>query len=188
MQSLHLAMSKAALAARRIVAPKHIAGVEAALISSLEEFSLASDEQFEHIANGPGVYLFDIRFSFRTEKELIQFAKDWGSKGGLDLQKGTSRSYPKRAKQHIGKVEAGEFVPFYLGKRMAIRDRVRNHLTGKSEAGTYGLKLLSRTELLKNCTLRAGGVTFELPTEAYFCIQFIEAELRKQLHPIIGKQ
>ena len=188
MQALHQIIADATAAALKITALEHVKTVERGLLSSLQEFPLAVSHPFANIAAGPGIYYFDIRFPFSTEPEFTQFLRAWGSKGASNLQKGTSRSYPKRAKQHIAKVEASEFVPFYLGKNMNVQDRVIQHLTGAADAGTYGLKLLTRSKLLDGCTIRVGGVVFEVDPKAYFCIEFLEAAIRERLHPIIGKQ
>jgi hypothetical protein len=98
------------------------------------------------------------------------------------------RTYSKRAKLHREKVEADEYVPFYIGKNMSVRGRVARHLTGKADFGTYRLKLLYRGALLRGCTLRAGGVVFEVDAKAYFRMQFLEAALCERLRPIVGKQ
>ena len=188
MKELQAAISETYVAASKIASVEHVLALESKLRSSLVEFTLTADNEFENIDSGPGVYFFDIQFPFKTERELYEFAKAWGTKGAASLQRGTSRSYPTRVKQQIARVEAGEPISFYLGKNKNIRSRVKGHLTGKAEQGTYGLKLLSRTALLKECKLRASGVSFQIVPEAYFCVQLLESALRERLHPIVGKQ
>lgn len=188
MESLLQAIANTASAAKKIATPEHVAEVEQLLRSSLREFPLVANHDFSNIGSGPGVYFFDIQFPFRTESAFVEFIKTWGSKGTANPQKGTSRTYPKRANTHVEKIKAGEFVPFYVGKNKNVRSRVTQHLIGAAESGTYGLKLLSRAELLKGCKLRASGAIFNIAPEAYFSIEFLEAALRERLHPMVGKQ
>ena len=188
MESLLQAIANTASVAKTIATPDHVVEVEQLLRSSLREFPLAADHDFSNIGSGLGVYFFDIQFPFRTEDAFFDFIEMWGAKGSANAQKGTSRTYPKRAKNHIEKVKAGEFVPFYVGKNKNVRSRVTQHLTGAANSGTYGLKLLSRAELLKGCKPRASGAIFDISPEAYFSIEFLEVALRERLHPIVGKQ
>ncbi|MBS1186617.1 MAG: hypothetical protein H6R04_635 [Burkholderiaceae bacterium] len=188
MESLLQAIANTATAAKQIVTPKHVEEVEEFLRSSLCEFPLVAGNDFPNIGSGPGIYFFDIQFPFRTSKDFLNFIDMWGSKGTANPQKSTSRAYPKRATSHVKKVEAGEFVPFYVGKHKNVRSRVIQHLTGAAESGTYGLKLLSRAELLKGCKLRVSGITFNIAPDAYFSMEFLEAALRERLHPMVGKQ
>ncbi len=188
MESLLQAIANTAMAAKKIATPEHVAEVENLLRSSLREFPLVAEHEFSNIATEPGVYFFDIQFPFRTESAFVEFIKAWGSKGTANPQKSTSRTYPKRAHTHVEKVKAGEFLPFYVGKNKNVRSRVTQHLTGAAESGTYGLKLLSRAELLNGCKLRVSAATFTISREAYFSIEFLEAALRERLHPMVGKQ
>jgi hypothetical protein len=188
MESLLQAIAKTATAAKNIATPEHVAEVENLLQSSLREFPLVANHDFLNIGMGPGVYFFDIKFPFRTECAFLDFVKTWGSKGTANPQKSTSRTYLMRARTHVEKVKAGEFVPFYLGKNKNVRSRVTQHLTGAAQSSTYGLKLLSRAELLKGCKLRASAAILKIAPDAYFSVELLEAALRERLHPMVGKQ
>lgn len=188
MESLEHLMNAAAGIATQITTPSNMAEVEAKLRSTLALFPLSGTHAFPNAGTGPGLYFIEIKFPFRTEEGLIDFVGRWGTKGGDGLQKATSRSYANRAKRHLQKVKAGEFVPLYLGKNKNVRSRLIQHLTGKTDAATYGLKLLSRSAVLEGCQLRAGAVDFTINRDAYFCIALLEAALRDKIHPIVGKQ
>ena len=138
---LQIAIAETYVAASKIATVENVLALESKLRSSLVEFTLVADNEFENIDAGPGVYFFDIQFPFKTERELLEFAKAWGSKGAADLQRATARSYPARVKQSIARVEAGKPISFYLGKNKNIRSRVKGHLTGEAENGTYGLNV-----------------------------------------------
>jgi hypothetical protein len=111
-----------------------------------------------------------------------------GVPGGAKICRGQLRAHRSRAQKHLQNLHAGKFIPFYLGRNKNIRSRVMQHVRGKKESATYGLKLLSREYLLKGCKFRASGIVFKTSRDAYFCVEFLEAAIRKSLHPIIGKQ
>lgn len=188
MQTLLDAIAATSKASLAIATPEHLAWIMSELHRSLAPIRLEPTQTFECISACPGLYYFDIAFPFRTDSEFDHFLERWGRKGGGSLQTATARAYTKRASQHKEKVRLGQPVPFYIGKHKNIRSRVTQHLTGSSESGTYGLKLLSRSELLKGCTIRVGGVALVATREGYFCVEFLESALRSRLHPVVGRQ
>jgi hypothetical protein len=188
MHSLHEAIEATAAAARNVATDEHIKSICQHLQKSTKVFPLKKGHQFTDLSTKSGLYLFEIKFPFKTELEFSEFLMRWGSKGDKGLQKATSRAHPSRAAKHIEKVKGGEFIPLYLGKNQNVQTRVQQHLDGKAESGTYGLKLLTRSELLAGCELQVSYVTFDIGSDAYFCVEFLESAVRKAIHPIIGKQ
>lgn len=162
--------------------------VEDRLRSSPVPFPLSKDCSFIHFSNSPGLYLIDIKFPFLDKAKLDAFVSSWGKAKGKNNPPATARASAKRARAHASKVAAGEFVPFYLGKNLQVRDRLHQHVCDDASSTTFGLKLLSRPQLLEGCTLRATAVTFNIATDAYFCVGLLEAALRKSIQPIVGKQ
>lgn len=140
------------------------------------------------LPQGPGIYYFEAKFKFTTPSELSEFGQRWG-RARAETQDGKMpRYYPSRAEHHFAALKAGEPIPFYLGKRESIADRIKNHLELPLNSGTYALKLRARPLVIRDVEITYSYQSFEIPLTAYFGVGLIESELRKILNPILGRQ
>jgi hypothetical protein len=158
------------------------------LNSSMRRFSISQDADFDWVSDGPGIYLIELRFPHACQNRYLDFISAWGVAKAADCPPSVPRASVRRAKQHIDRLNSGDFIPLYLGKSLNVRGRLRQHVLGNKASRTYGLKLLSRPDLLNGCELRSGAVPFNRTPDAYFCVGLLEAALRKRIHPIVGKQ
>lgn len=157
---------------------------------------LREDQKTLSLANGtspvlpdkPGVYYLEAKFNFSTAKELAEFGERWGQIRAKAHDGNIPRYYPNRAKYHLTALASGKPIPFYLGKRESIADRVASHTGSLLSSGTYALKLQARPHLLKDLELTYSYRVFDVPLTSYYGVELIEAELRKLLNPILGKQ
>ena len=140
------------------------------------------------IESAPGLYYFEAKFNFQDFNKLEEFGNKWGVIRKTKEPKGVSRYYPERAKHHKKRLKRYGFIPFYLGKREDISNRIIGHLDGIKESGTYSLKLRSRPEIIKGITFRYSYINFDLENDSYFGVELLERELREIFNPIIGKQ
>ncbi len=173
-------------ASKQITTPEHVALLKAKLEESMQTLPLNGRIDRRPERAKPGVYLFEVKFSFRTKEELEAFGDRWGRHRAENLPKSMPRYYSTRAEKHYKRLEAGMFIPFYLGKEQNVDDRIYGHIHGVEDSSTSSLKLLSRLALLENCEIRCGAVTLDIDEGAYFSIALIESALRLELHPIIG--
>ena len=168
--------------------PAPIARLANYLRTSQQQLDLNDDQALPVLPDLPGIYYFEVKFRFSTTDELGDFAKRWGL-NVADAQDGnTPRFYPSRAKHHLDALRSRKPIPFYLGKRKSIADRIINHVSSPLSSGTYALKLRARPDLLKDLELSFSYQTFAIPPESYHGVELVEAELRKLLNPILGKQ
>lgn len=149
--------------------------------------SLGANDAPPVLPDLPGVYYFEAKFKFSTTKELDAFGERWGRIRAEVHDGNIPRYYPARAKHHLNALVAGKRIPFYLGKRISIADRIANHIESPLSSGTYALKLQARPELLDNLELTYSYRAFDVPQTSYFGVELIEAELREILNPILGK-
>jgi hypothetical protein len=184
MQSIEKEIVAATGAVNKVTSENHIDYIVEKLRSSRGEFALTDGFGFQNGDDRPGIYLIEIKLASNTELALGAFVDNWN----LDQPKCNSLAYRKRAQKHLPEKGPCDFLPLYLGKGMNVRKRLTEHLTGKADSSTYGLKLLARADVLNGCTLKANWVTFEVDKKGYFCIELLEAALRRKLHPIVGKQ
>jgi len=140
------------------------------------------------LESAPGLYYFEAKFNFKDFNKLEEFGIKWGVIRKTKEPKGVSRYYPERAAHHTNRLQRNGFIPFYLGKREDISDRIISHLDGTVESGTYSLKLRSRPEIINGITFRYSYVNFDINTNSYFGVELLERELREVFNPIIGKQ
>ncbi len=140
------------------------------------------------IGTAPGLYYFEAKFDFQEFNKLKEFGNKWGVIKKTKEPKGVSRYYPERAKHHKKRLKRNGFIPFYLGKREDISDRIIGHLDGVKESGTYSLKLRSRPEVIKGIVFKYSYINFDIENDSYFGIELLERELREVFNPIIGKQ
>jgi hypothetical protein len=181
MQSIEKEIEAASAAASKVTSIDHVKHIIKKLRASGGEFRL-TDEHIFHGNDRPGIYLIEIHFSSGV-KAADSFAEQWNA----NQPKCNSRAYIKRALRHFPESSCG-YLPLYLGKAMNVPKRLTEHLKGKADSSTYGLKLLARADVLKGCTLKANWVNFGIGKEGYFCIELLEAKIRGELHPIVGKQ
>jgi hypothetical protein len=136
----------------------------------------------------PGIYYIEATFQFVNYEELVAFGDRWGRIRARDIEFKIPRFYPNRAIHHREALARREPIPFYLGKRENISDRVFNHLGCDLVSPTYALKLRARPELIEGVELSYSYKAFDVPLSAYYGVEIIESELRKVLNPILGKQ
>jgi hypothetical protein len=188
MHTIEEIISAIAIQADMLTEVQILQQIEDRLRLSLVPFSLSNDCSFAHVSNNPGLYLIDIKFPFSDNEKLEAFITGWGKAKGKVNPPFTARASTSNAQSHATRVSEGEFVPFYLGKSLKVRDRLHQHVLDDATSTTFGLKLMSRPQLLEGCTLRASVVTFNIAPDAYFCVGLLEAALRKKIQPIVGKQ
>ena len=165
-----------------------IANLADYLRQSQQALSLGEDITLPVLPDQPGVYYFEAKFNFTTADGLASFGRQWGAIRGDAHDGKIPRYYPARAKHHLADLEAGRPIPFYLGKRESIVDRIKNHINSPLESGTYALKLRARPHLINDVAFTYSFKAFDVPPTAYYGVELIEAELRKILNPIVGKQ
>ena len=136
----------------------------------------------------PGIYYFEAKFKFYTAAELGEFGERWGKIRAKAHDGTIPRYYPSRVKHHLAALAAGKPIPFYLGKRESIADRIKNHVESLLDSETYALKLRARPHLIRDVEITYSYQSFEAPPTSYFGVGLIESELRKILNPILGKQ
>lgn len=172
----------------RLVVKENIDEILRKLRESKIEFCLEDENPFATVCEKPGIYFIEAKFQFTTEEELKRFGETWGYANGTNLVSNCPRFYKSRVKSNLSALRNSEYIPFYLGKQQNVKARLDLHLNGHLESTTYGLKLKSRHESLKKCSLRASWVTFNSTASNYFCVELIESALREKLNPLIGKQ
>jgi hypothetical protein len=155
----------------------------------LKEINLVDTQTlFEEIDEDPGIYYFEARFQPLAENiSFEKFHKDFTTNWN---ELGEDYKYPKfyktNAKHHFNKISKGCWVPFYLGKRKKLKNRVMEHILGHTSDKTYAMRLTGRK---LDLNYRVSFISLkELGKEQYFLVELFEKELRKQLKPIIGKQ
>jgi hypothetical protein len=149
---------------------------------------LGANDELPVLPQKPGIYYFEAKFKFSTAAELGEFGERWG-KIRAKVQDGKiPRYYPSRVKHHLAALAAGKPIPFYLGKRESIADRIKNHVESLLDSGTYALKLRARPDLIRDVEITYSYQSFEASKTSYFGVGLIESELRKILNPILGKQ
>ncbi|WP_045521342.1 hypothetical protein [Neobacillus niacini] len=143
---------------------------------------------FKHLADDPGIYYFEERFpKFEASITFDEFHEDFTSKWNEigDTYK-SPKFYKTNAEYHFNKIRHGHWVPFYLGKRKKLKNRVMEHILGPKSNKTYAMRLKDRKLDLK---YRMSYISLKnLEKEQYFLVEHFEKELRKQLNPIVGKQ
>jgi len=164
----------------------------AALAQRLRETQIAldlgEDDELPALPQKPGIYYFEAKFKFFTAAELGEFGERWGKIRAEAHDGNIPRYYPSRMKHHLAALAAGKPIPFYLGKRESIADRIKNHVESLLGSGTYALKLRARPDLIRNVEITYSYQSFDAPPTSYFGVGLIESELRKVLNPILGKQ
>jgi hypothetical protein len=155
----------------------------------LKEIDLVdTDKLLEEINDEPGIYYFEASFQPMAETITFQefheeFTNKWNELEGTYK---SPKFYKKNAEYHFNKIREGKWVPFYIGKRKKIKNRIMEHILGPKSNGTYAMRLKNRNLKLK---YRMNYITLKsLETDQYYIVEHFEKELRKQIRPIIGKQ
>ncbi len=188
MDDVNLKLNELAILRRELLAPSIIWGLAKLLKSGVRELDLNADNESLVLNNSPGIYYFEAKFNFTALSELNRFGDIWGKIRASNLPVGIPRYYPRRAQHHSHRLTGEKFVPFYLGKRENLSDRVINHLDGEEGSGTYSLKLRSRPSIIENIEFRYSVLEFSIESDAYFGVELLEAKLREIFNPIVGKQ
>lgn len=158
------------------------------LRESQKNLNLSENEENPVLPDKPGVYYFEVKFNFLTPTALTEFGNQWGRIRSKNHDGNIPRYYSERAKHHFEDLAAGKPIPFYLGKRKSISDRIKNHIESPLDSTTYALKLRARPHLINDLEFTYSYQAFDIPPTSYYGVELIEAELRKILNPIIGKQ
>jgi hypothetical protein len=188
MDSLELALRQLSDVRALLTESAEITKLAGHLRQSQQTLSLGENGTLPVLPDQPGVYYFEAKFSFTTPGDLASFGKQWGLIRGEAHEGKIPRYYPARAKHHLADLAAGRPIPFYLGKRKSIADRIENHINSPLESGTYALKLRARPPLINGVAFTYSFKAFDVPATAYYGVELIEADLRKILNPIVGKQ
>lgn len=188
MNNLETALRNLSNARATLTERAEIAELARYLRESQRALSLGVNDAPPVLPDQPGVYYFEAKFKFSTAKELAAFGERWGRIRAEVHDGNIPRYYPARARHHFDALVAGKPIPFYLGKRESIADRIQNHIESPLNSGTYALKLRARPQLLDNLELTYSYRAFDVPPTSYYGVELIEAELREILNPIVGKQ
>ncbi len=153
-------------------------------------FNVSNSSAFiDRLPRSKGLYTFYAQFDFKDHHSLIEFGSRWGNKNDRNSPSNLPRFHKNNAKYktNIELLSAGEYLPFYLGKSEAIRDRVESHIRTGLDKTVYALKLITRPEVIKNVNFRLGYVEFDINNKSYFCVELLEKAVRSVIRPIIGK-
>jgi len=132
--------------------------------------------------NVNGIYRFDILVEDPTvdvQGWLIQFTEDWKNPDVIWVP-GIKKN------RMLFHTEYKKWMPIYIGKSKWVGKRINEHLHQKTQANTFGMKLMGRTNLygrkFKVSWIPLGVTHYNLiaPT--------VEGYLRNRFNPIIGKQ
>lgn len=142
-----------------------------------------SDTLFnEEKLNYSGVYYIELFYNKETTNFtswLTKFTKAW------EDEKFYNR--PRIRKKSIKNLELGDnWIPLYIGKSKNIGKRIKQHLLLDNKSATYALKLSSK-DFLQNEKIRIRTIKIEVKNYNQI-IPYIESEMRKRKHPILGRQ
>ncbi len=166
-----------------------IDSLESQLCSTNRTLDVFGEIDELNLSELPGIYYFEARFPFKTQKKFNEFGDKWGRYRAKEkLPIGISRFYENRASRHLKTVESEGFVPFYLGKAQNIEARIVEHLNGSTTSDTYSLKLKSRPKIIEGIEFKISYIELDINIDAYFGVELLERSLRERLNPIIGKQ
>lgn len=188
MSKLEAALQDLSKARATLTNHAEIADLARYLRENQKALNLGANESRPVLPAKPGVYYFEVKFNFSTPADLAAFGDLWGRIRANDHDGNIPRYYPERAAHHLSDLAAGKPIPFYLGKRESIADRIKNHIESPLSSRTYALKLLARPQLINNLKFTYSYRAFDIPSTSYYGVELIEAELRNILNPIIGKQ
>ena len=80
------------------------------------------------------------------------------------------------------------WTSLYLGKSENVQRRVRDHVTLGADKRTFGLKLHARKEKMAQHRFRVTYLCFDGFDGQQFVLTTLQREIRKRLHPIVGRQ
>jgi len=146
-----------------------------------------NDSWCSELPKSNGIYLFWADFS-NWKKDLSDFSDKWGNaKKAISFYPNFNK---RRASKHI--VSEQKILPFYLGKaEKSIQSRVRQHVFIEGKKTTYALKLNAICECqksFKEIPFYISQLPLPFSHKSYFLLNIIEAKLRDEYNPIIGKQ
>ncbi|WP_439821221.1 hypothetical protein ACSPX5_06545 [Pseudomonas sp. HLG18] len=188
MERLEAALKQLESAHSKLTEHEPITALAQHLRDTQKTLDLGEDDELPVLPEKPGIYYFEAKFKFFTGAELGEFGERWGKIRAKAHDGKIPRYYPSRMKHHLAALAAGQPIPFYLGKRESIADRIKNHVESLLESETYALKLRARPHLIRDVEITYSYQSFEAPLTSYFGVGLIESELRKILNPILGKQ
>lgn len=188
MERLEAALKQLVSAHSKLTEHAPITALAQYLRETQKALDLGADDELPALPQKPGIYYFEAKFKFSTAAELDEFGERWGKIRAEAHDGNIPRYYPSRAEHHLAALAAGKPIPFYLGKRESIADRIKNHVESLLNSKTYALKLRARPDLIRDVKITYSYQSFEAPSTSYFGVGLIESELRKALNPILGKQ
>jgi hypothetical protein len=146
-----------------------------------------NDDWCSELPKSNGIYLFWADFSKWTQG-LTDFSDKWGNaKKAISFYPNFNK---RRASKHI--VSEQKILPFYLGKaEKSIQSRVRQHVFIEGKKTTYALKLNAICEYqksFKKIPFFISQLPLPFSDKSYFLLNIIEAKLRDELSPIVGRQ
>lgn len=188
MKQIEEIINKAAELRSKLIAANIIDIIFQKMVESRHIFSLMDESPFEGVDSKPGIYFFEVKFPFIEKEKLGEFGTSWGLAKAKGLIHDCPRYYKGRVKPNLDALRRGDFVSLYIGKQENIQKRLNSHLNDELSSTTYGLKLKARWKILQGCEFRASWVAFDIPPEAYFCIELLENAIRAKVNPLLGKQ
>lgn len=153
-----------------------------------------ADEKLNLINALPGVYFiqinlvdFKLKFNCNSENWKERFTEFWEN----PIVNTDDESMPKIHNSNLKEIEESkEWVNLYLGKRMTLRSRVKEHLFKSPNKKTGALKLDKRVKDLNGVKFRL--TTFSFPKsineiDILLC-SILENKTREELKPILGRK
>lgn len=131
----------------------------------------------------PGLYLFEIEVPddiTSYDQWVNEFVTMW--RESSEILTSTPRPIQKRINAHK---TLTKWMPFYIGKRSNIKDRIRSHLWGKPNSATFALKLGSR-ECFEGAKFRLSTIRLDV-TNYSTIVPVAENFYRDRINPIVGK-
>ena len=175
--------------AKKLKTDKFLAAITEEFTKNSIEVDFSKKDVLKEIPPNPGIYFFEADFSdwsYSWNDFIPIFGGMWRNKREI---LGTSPLfYNGKAKKVLKKYKKDQKIPFYLGIRQNLQDRIKEHIFGTTTKTTSALKLKDRALDLAGITFHVSYVVIDVPEELHFILKIIESALRKKLFPIVGKQ
>lgn len=159
------------------------------IVRSLEpqQICLLTNQEMILKQNYPGIYRIDVHVghaagdSANLSDWMRQFTEEWDHADFVG--KNTPTTKLLRLRKHA---ELLEWMPIYIGKSTNVGSRVAQHINLPLDRRTVAMKLRARPMWTERVFRLS---TIHLPVKHYELIaRLVEAELRSQVNPLVGRQ
>jgi hypothetical protein len=168
--------------------------MEAHLSNSLNylEFQLPfTYEELNQISTNPGVYLIQVELESlirAIQSNRINWKKDFKAFWRDPSINTPIESMPDIHENILNNTNNQEWINLYVGKRLNLKSRLKEHLFRSPHSKTGALKLDKRVDLLTNVKFRLATISFsqgETDMDQIIC-KIMEDKLRSLRNPILG--